>query len=543
MATSYLSEDQFLCSICLEVFTDPVTIPCGHNFCKTCITENWNISLCCQCPLCVKVFHSRPELCVNTILSEMVDMFKQSTVKKNGRAEEQQAESGEVSCEVCSETKMKAVKSCLQCLTSYCRTHLEPHRRVTGLKRHQLIDPVKNLEDRMCKEHNRPLELFCKTDRMPVCELCKQSNHKGHLTIPLKTEYEQKKAEVEAREGKIHQMIRERQKKINNFRELLTCSKEAAEREKTVSEQIFDSLIKCIEESRNQLDGVIEGMQKTTESQAQGFIKELEKEVSELRMNISELEQLSHTGDHLQFLQSLPSLNPVPPTKDWTEVTVHSSYEGIVKKAVAQLEQTLSKEMKKLHDDVELKRVQQYAVDVTLDPDTAHPNLVLSDDGKQVSSCNKRQNFPETPKRCIYYANVLGKQGFSSGRFYYEVQVNEKTQWDLGVANESINRKEKKPLCPKNGYWTIRLRNGNQYKAVVGPSICLSLQAEPQKVGVFVDYEEGLVSFYDVGAAALIYSFTGCNFTEKLYPLFSPCFDEGGANSTPLIISSVLPKH
>uniref|UniRef100_A0A3P9BN06 E3 ubiquitin-protein ligase TRIM39-like n=1 Tax=Maylandia zebra TaxID=106582 RepID=A0A3P9BN06_9CICH len=424
MATSYLSEDQFLCSICLEVFTDPVTIPCGHNFCKTCITENWNI-----------------KLCVNTILSEMVDI----------------------------ETKMKAVK-------------------------HQLIDPVKNLEDRMCKEHNRPLELFCKTDRMPVCEFCKQSNHKGHLTIPLKTEYEQKKAEVEAREGKIHQMIRERQKKINNFRELLTCSKEAAEREKTVSEQIFDSLIKCIEESRNQLDGVIEGMQKTTESQAQGFIKELEKEVSELRMNISELEQLSHTGDHLQFLQ------------------IHSSYEGTVKKAVAQLEQTLSKEMKKLHDDVELKRVQQYAVDVTLDPDTAHPNLVLSDDGKQVSSCNKRQNFPETPKRCIYYANVLGKQGFSSGRFYYEVQVNEKTQWDLGVANESINRKEKKPLCPKNGYWTIRLRNGNQYKAVVGPSICLSLQAEPQKVGVFVDYEEGLVSFYDVGAAALIYSFTGFSF-------------------------------
>uniref|UniRef100_A0A3Q4GWP7 B30.2/SPRY domain-containing protein n=1 Tax=Neolamprologus brichardi TaxID=32507 RepID=A0A3Q4GWP7_NEOBR len=333
-------------------------------------------------------------------------------------------------------------------------------------------------------------------------------------------------------------MIRERQKKISNFREVLTCSKEAAEREKTASEQIFDSLIKCVEESRNQLDGVIEGMQKTTESQARGFIKELEEEVSELRMNISELQQLSHTGDHLQFLQSLPSLNPVPPTKDWTEVTVHSSYEGIVRKAVARLEQTLSKEMKKLHDDVELKRVQQYAVDVTLDPDTAHPNLVLSDDGKQVSGCNKRQNFPETPKRCIYYANVLGKQGFSSGRFYYEVQVNEKTQWDLGVANESINRKEKKPLCPRNGYWTIRLRNGNQYKAVVGPSVRLSLKAEPQKVGVFVDYEEGLVSFYDVGAAALIYSFTGCNFTEKLYPLFSPCFDEGGANSAPLIISS-----
>ncbi|XP_030576632.1 E3 ubiquitin-protein ligase TRIM39-like [Archocentrus centrarchus] len=543
MASSYLSEDQLLCSICLEVFTDPVTIPCGHSFCKSCITENWNITVCCQCPLCINVFHSRPELNVNTCISEMVANFKQPTLKEGSRSEEQRAELEEVSCDVCTDTRMKAVKSCLACLTSYCETHLEPHHRVPGLKRHQLIEPVENLEDRMCQEHDRLLELFCKTDRMCVCQFCKQSNHKGHLIVPLKEEYEQKKAELGAREGKIHQMIREREVKIKELTDLVKRSKEAAAREKTASTQIFNDLIQCITTSLDQLIDVIEGKQKTAENQAEGFIKELEEEVSELRKNISELEQPVHTEDHLQFLQSFPSLNPVPPTNDWTEVKVHLSYEGTVKRAVAQLEEMLSKEMKKLCNNVELKRVQQYAVDVTLDPDTAHPNLVLSDDGKRVSSCNERQDFPENPKRCTFYSNVLGKQGFSSGRFYYEVEVDENPQWDLGVAKESINRKEEKPLCPKNGYWTVRLRNGNQYKALVGAAICLSLKAQPRKVGVFVDYEEGVVSFYDVDEAALIYSFTGCNFTEKLHPLFSPCFDEGGANSAPLIISPVLGKH
>lgn len=458
------------------------------------------------------------------------------------RSEDRRAQPEDVSCHVCTDAGMKAVKSCLVCLASYCETHLEPHHRVPGLKRHQLIEPVEKLEDRMCEKHDRLLELFCKTDRMCVCPVCKQSNHKGHLIIPLKEEYAQRKAELGAREGQIHQMIRESEEKIKELTDLVKRSREAAEREKAASTRLFNDLIQSIKRSLNELVDTIEGEQRTAERQAEGFITELEEDVSELRKNISELEQLSHTEDHLQFLQSLPSLNPVPPTKDWTGVKVHSSYEAIVKRAVAQLEETLSRELK-LCSNVELKRVQQYAVDVTLDPDTAHPNLVLSDDGKRVSSCSKRQNFPENPKRCTYYSNVLGKQGFSSGRFYYEVQVNGKTQWDLGVATESISRKEKKPLCPRNGYWAVRLRNGNQYKALVGASICLSLRAQPQKVGVFVDYEEGVVCFYDVDEAALIYSFTGCKFTEKLHPLFNPCFDEGGANAAPMIIVPVLQQH
>ncbi len=178
-------------------------------------------------------------------------------------------------------------------------------------------------------------------------------------------------------------------------------------------------------------------------------------------------------------------------------------------------------------------------MDVTLDPDTASPYLILSDDGKQVRHGDIKQKLPDKPERFDYCACVLGKEGFSSGRFYCEVQVKGKTKWDLGVARESINRKGKITASPSNGYWSVWLRNGDEYKAHAGPSVSLSLRVKPQRVGVFVDYEEGLVSFYDVDSSSHIYSFTAQSFTEKLYPYFSPCNNDGGKNSSPLIITPV----
>ncbi|XP_045072962.1 butyrophilin subfamily 2 member A2-like [Coregonus clupeaformis] len=158
-------------------------------------------------------------------------------------------------------------------------------------------------------------------------------------------------------------------------------------------------------------------------------------------------------------------------------------------------------------------------VDVTLDPDTAHPQLILSEDRKQVRCGDIKQELPDNPERFDKVHNVLGKESFSSGRFYYEVQVEGKTGWVLGVVSKSINRKGKITLSPWNGHWTVWLSKG-KYKALTGPSVPLSLREKPQKVGVFVDYEEGQVSFYNVEARSHIYSFTGCTFTDKLYPLF-----------------------
>ncbi|XP_062316303.1 butyrophilin subfamily 3 member A1-like [Osmerus eperlanus] len=182
--------------------------------------------------------------------------------------------------------------------------------------------------------------------------------------------------------------------------------------------------------------------------------------------------------------------------------------------------------------------VRHHAVDVTLDPDTAHPRLILSADGKQVSCGVEQQNLPETPKRYDTRLDVLGTQGFSSGRFYYEVQVN-KTEWHLGVAKESCKRKGDFYLRPRHGYWTITLREGGKYLALTDIHVHLHLSQKPQKVGVFVDYEEGMVSFYNVETKGHIFSFTDCAFTEKLHPFFSPAPPCVSGENDPLVICPV----
>ncbi|XP_047434370.1 zinc-binding protein A33-like [Mugil cephalus] len=449
-ATCLKSEDHFLCSICLDVFTDPVTTSCGHNFCKHCITQHWDTTDLCKCPLCKEMFYNRPQLKINTFINEIVAEFRH-------------------------EAQQKA-----------------------------------------------------------------SSNHKTHDVVPLKKEYEGKKAELGKTEDQIQQMIQKRRLKIEEMKESVKMSKDAADREKAEGVQVFTALKESVERGLEQLIKEIEDKQKTTEKQAEGFIKDMEQEVSELMKRSSEVKQLSHSEDHLHLLQSFSSLTAAPPTKDWTEVSVSPpSYEGTVVRAVTQLEEKLSKDMKKLLSEAELKRVQQYAVDVTLDPVTAHPRLILSDDGKQVTHRDVKKELPDNPDRFSTCVNVLGKKSFSSGRFYFQVQVKGKIDWDLGVARKSINRKGNITLSPKNGFWTIWLRNGNEYKANASPPVRLSLGSRPEKVGVFVDYEEGLVSFHDVDTAALIYSFTGCSFNDKLYPYISPCNNSGGKNSAPLIICPV----
>uniref|UniRef100_G3NG61 Uncharacterized protein n=1 Tax=Gasterosteus aculeatus TaxID=69293 RepID=G3NG61_GASAC len=498
------SEAQFLCSICLDVFTDPVSTPRGRNFCINCINEHWNTSDQNLCPTCKKNFITRPNLRVNTMFSEKAS---------SSSSEQQESKPREVPCDVCTGTKMKALKSCLVCLVSYCETHLEPHLTMSGLKRHQLMDPVENLKGRMCKKHDKPLELFCKSDRTCVCMLCSVLDHKMHDVVPVEEEYEEKKVELKKTEAEIQQMIQKRRVKIQEIKHSVD-----------LSERGLKELLKTIEEK-----------QETTKKQAEAFIRELEEEISELMKRSAEVEQLSLSEDHLHLLQS-SNIHQPPPTKDWTEVSVcPSSYEGTVVRAVSQLEETLSKKMKKWF--AELMKVQMFSVDLTLDPQTAHPNLILSDDGKQVKHGNVWKKLPNNPERFYYWLCVSTKQSFSSGKFYFEVQVEGKTEWYLGVARKSVDRKGHISLSPQKGYWTIWLRN--KYNASADPSVVLSLKSRPQKVGVFVNYEEGVVSFYDVEAAALIYSFTGCSFTEKLFPFFNPGDNKNGGNSAPLIISPV----
>lgn len=225
--------------------------------------------------------------------------------------------------------------------------------------------------------------------------------------------------------------------------------------------------------------------------------------------------------------------------KDWTKVRIPPPlYEGTVRRAGGRFDDYLENTEAQFTDvtqklkEAKMKKVQQYTVDVTLDPDTAHPKLIVSEDGKQVQCNNTQRKGPDNPERFSRRYSVLGKQGFSSGKFYFEVEVKGKTEWDVGVATKSINRKREDPLSPEQGYWAIGLRN-KKYTAHLDPPVKIRLTSELEKVGVFVDYDEGRVSFYDVDDSDHIYCFNDCCFTEKLHPFCSPGSSDGGKNSTP----------
>ncbi len=174
--------EELQCSICMDLFTDPVSTPCGHNFCKSCLNQCWDNSQTYNCPACRTTFGKRPDLKINTALRQVVQLFKE----KSGLSK------SEVLCDICDDIKMRALKMSLVCQSSYCETHLEPHQRVAHLKKHKLIDP-ENLERYICQTHGKPLELFCRDDQTCVCLLCGMKDHKNHNTVAVEEESGERK--------------------------------------------------------------------------------------------------------------------------------------------------------------------------------------------------------------------------------------------------------------------------------------------------------------------------------------------------------------
>lgn len=200
-----LPEKQLQCSICQRVLTDPVTTPCGHNFCQSCIENVWDSSDVCRCPSCDRSFERRPEISINTAFKELADTFRKMTACSSALPLHT-ARPGEVVCDVCATASLqvRAQKSCLVCLTSYCDAHLEPHQRVAALKLHKLIDPVKNLQDRMCKKHERLLEMFCRDEQKCVCRFCIETEHKDHQAVTIEAESLERKVKPLPRSASLH---------------------------------------------------------------------------------------------------------------------------------------------------------------------------------------------------------------------------------------------------------------------------------------------------------------------------------------------------
>ncbi|XP_046873009.1 E3 ubiquitin-protein ligase TRIM16-like [Hypomesus transpacificus] len=554
-----LDQDQFCCSICLDLLKDPVTLACGHSYCSSCIEGCWDQDEqkgVYNCPQCRQSFTLRPALKRNYMLAEVVEKLKETGGAQAAPSElTSPAGPGEVTCDLCTgPRKQRALKSCLVCMVSYCQTHLQPHYQVPVLKKHKLVEATSGLQEMICSSHDKLLEVFCRTDQQCICMLCTMEEHKGHDTLSVKAERDEKQDKLVLIQQEVQQRVQQRQKELKELQqavESLKLSGQAAEQD---IERIFTELICSIERRRSEVKDLIRAQQGAAVSQAEGLLERLEQEIAELRRRDAELEKLSHTEDNIHFLQKYQSLSStsvssdvpsisVPPLQYFKHVTevvseLRDKLEELIQREWSEISTTVSTvdvllppeprtradllkvstvdvllppEPKTKAELLKVSRVDvflhpepktradllRYSCQLTLDSDTAHTQLSLSEENRKVTYTNKPQfDFFECSERFTTYSQVLCREALS-GCCYWEVDIKGRSA-DIVVSYENISRKGKKSCfgynnkswsleCSSDGY---TFTHKSLETAVSGP--------RSSRVGVYLDYKAGTLSFYSV---------------------------------------------
>ncbi|XP_056090660.1 tripartite motif-containing protein 16-like [Rhinichthys klamathensis goyatoka] len=541
MAEARFSPDEFLCSVCLDLLKDPVTTSCGHSYCKICITGCWDQEdekRVYSCPQCRQTFSPRPALAKNTMLAEVVEKLKKRKLPADCYAG-----AGDVQCDVCTGRKHKAIKSCLGCLNSYCQSHLEQHESWFKRKRHNLTDATGRLQEMICQKHDKLLEVFCRTDQKCICVLCTMDEHKNHDTVSAAVQRTEKQHQLKETQRSFQQRIQQREKDLQQLREAVASHKRSAQTAVEDSERIFTELIRSIERSRSEATQRIRDQEKTAVSRAEGRLEELEQEINDLRRRDAELEQLSHTQDHIHFLQSFQSLSAPPES---TEVNDNpfsplSSFDG-VRESVRQLRDKLEDfckvELKKISDRVTFTNIVpktrndflQYLLPLTLDLNTVNKRLRLSERNRVIRFTNTVQPYPDHPDRFNDVRQVLCRESVC-GRCYWEIEWSGSVF--ISVSYKSISRKGSRNECVF-GYndqswslfcypdsYTFR-HNSIETKLPVesisskaGECVCLR-----RRIGVCVDPSAGTLSFYSVSDTMSLIHTVQTTFTHTLYPGF-----------------------
>ncbi|KAI1888796.1 hypothetical protein AGOR_G00172420 [Albula goreensis] len=394
-AGDLLDPDQLSCSICLDLLQDPVTIPCGHNYCMGCIKDCWNQNVYTgvySCPQCRQTFTPRPVLGRNTMLAEVVEKLKKTGLQAAPPAHCYTGP-GDVVCDFCTGRKLKAIKSCLVCLASYCETHLQPHYESPALKKHKLVKATRILQKNICSHHDKPLEVYCRTDQQCICYQCMLDEHKGHDTVSAAAERTEKQRQLGVTQRKSQQRIQEREKELQDLRQAVQSLTHSAQTAMKESDRIFTELIRSIKRRRSEVKELIRDQEKAAVSRVEGLLERLEQEIAELRRRNAELEQLSHTEDHIHFLQSCQSVCAPPGPADLPRITVNPRlFFEPVRKSVSELKEQMedvckgtlakiSQPVERVHTEVSWTRDDflQYSCQLTLDPNTAHRELCLSE--------------------------------------------------------------------------------------------------------------------------------------------------------------------
>nr|XP_055059244.1 E3 ubiquitin-protein ligase TRIM16-like [Misgurnus anguillicaudatus] len=538
-ASISVSQDQFSCSICLDLLKNPVAIPCGHSYCMSCITDCWDQDdkkRDYSCPQCRQTFTTRPVLNKNTMLAEVVEKLKKTKLQ-DARPDHCYAESGDVECDVCTERKHKAVKSCLVCLNSYCQNHLEQHENLFKGKRHNLIDTTGRLQQIFCPQHNKPLEIYCHTDQLCICYLCMVDEHENHITISAEEERTEKQKQLKETQRKYLQRIQKSQKKLQELRDAVKTHKRSAQTAVDNTERIFTQLIQSIERRRSEVKQLIRDQEKAAVSEAEGLLKRLEQEIDDLRRRDAELEQISHTDDHIHFLQSFQSVTASLGSTDSLNITVSSllSFDDVIK-SVSHLREKLEDFCREEIDNISdrVKGIQffpvpahktreqflQYSHQLTLDSNTISKHLCLSEGNRVITNPGTVQPYPDHPDRFDINHQVLCSESVS-GRCYWEVEWS---GWvGLSVSYKSIKRKGGGNKCVfgcNNQSWCL-------YFSYTGCSFChneitieLPVVSRSSRIGVYVDHSAGSLSFYSVSdTMTLIHRFQ-TTFNQPLYPGF-----------------------
>ncbi|XP_035271029.1 tripartite motif-containing protein 16-like isoform X2 [Anguilla anguilla] len=552
-------QDQFSCPICLDLLKDPVAIPCGHSFCMGCIKRYWDQddhTGVYSCPQCRQTFAPRPVLGRNTMLAGVVEKLKKTGLQAAPPAH-CFAGPGDVACDFCTGKKHKAVKSCLVCLASYCETHLQPHYESPAFKKHKLVKATGNLQEKICSHHDKLLEIYCRTDQQGICYLCTLDEHRGHDTVSAAAERTEKEKQLGATQSNFQQRIQEREKKLQDLRQAMQSLERSAQAAVEDSERIFTELIRSIERRRSEVRELIRD-QKAEVSRAEGLLERLEQEIAELRRRDAELEQLSHTEDHIHFLQTCQSLCVPPGPEDLPSITVspHISFEA-VRKSVSGLKEQLEDIFKmefvkfsgrdwwtnpapeivltncKQHTVEEAHIVEsrtrenflEYSCHLTLDPNTVNQHLRLSEGNREVTRVEEIQSYPGHQERFEDLFQVLCREGLS-GRCYWEAEWSGDHWVSIAVSYKEISRKGRDVDCALGGNeksWSLNScpssysfwHNNERTKIPVPPS---------SRIGVYLDHKAGTLSFYSVSDTMTLLHRVQTTFTQPLYPGFGVHF-------------------
>ncbi|XP_043974032.1 tripartite motif-containing protein 16-like [Gambusia affinis] len=531
-----LDRETFSCSICLDLLKDPVAIPCGHSYCMNCITNFWDEGekkKNYHCPQCRKTFTQRPDLQKNTMLAALVEQLKKTGLQA-APADLHYAGPEDVACDSCTGRKLKAIKSCLFCLASFCEKHLQPHRDVAPFNKHKLVEPSKNLQENICSKHDKLLEMFCRTDQKCICYLCTVDEHKGHDTVSAAAERTERQRELEERRGNIQQMIQDQEKNVKLLQQEVEAINHSADKTVEDSEKIFTELIRLLQKRSSEVKQQIRSQQETEVSRVKDVQEKLEQEITELKRKDAELEQLSHTEDHNQFLLHYPSLPALSESTHSSSINIRPlrHFEDVTA-AVSELREKLQDVLRDSWTNISLMVTEvdvllsepepksragflRYSSEITLDPNTAQTLLLLSEGNKKVTRMNQDQSYSSHPDRFTDYCQVLSRESLT-GRCYWEVEWSGKQVY-ITVAYKNISRvgsgseyvfgyndKSWALYCSQNNF---SFGHNNIWTSVSGPV--------SSRVGVYLNHRAGILSFYSVSETMTLLHRVQTTFTQPL---------------------------